>query len=115
MCERAGKAVVLTITSLYNLVSRSVQYLLYLHGESLLNAAHVYCWERLLTAGRGLFGHQDGNVIHGGEIGVERAVTDSQTTAVASHKNCSDDETTSLGTMENYSLPQTFREQPDFL
>lgn len=28
MCERAGKAVVLTITSLYNLVCRSVQYLL---------------------------------------------------------------------------------------
>lgn len=28
MCERVGTAVVLTITSLYNLVCRSVQYLL---------------------------------------------------------------------------------------
>ena len=106
------KAVTGTIATVATIL---ICYLLYLHGESLLNAAHVYCWERLLTAGRGLFGHQDGNVIHGGEIGVERAVTDSHTTAVASHKNCSDDESTSLGTMENYSLPQTFREQPDFL
>lgn len=100
------KAVTGTIATVATIL---VCYLLYLHGESLLNVC------RLLTAGRGLFGHQDGNVIHGGEIGVERAVTDSHTTAVASHKNCSDDETTSLGTTENYSLPQTFREQPDFL
>lgn len=62
-------------------------HLLYVHGE------------RLLTAGRGLFGHQD-----------ER-----HTTADASYKNCGDDETTPLGTMESCSIPQTFREQPDFL
>lgn len=60
-------------------------HLLYVHGE------------RLLTAGKGLFGHQDGNVIHGGEIGVERALTERHTTADASYKNCGDGETTSLG------------------
>lgn len=91
------KAVTGTIATVATIL---ICYLLYLHGESLLNAAHVYCWERLLTAGRGLF---------------ERAATERRTTAVASHKNCSDDETTSLGTTENYSLPQTFWEQPDFL
>ena len=92
--------------------------LLYFHGECLLNAAHVYCWERLLTAGQGLFGHQgnlsSGNIIHGEEIRGERASTERPTTADASHVNCSDGETTSLGTKESYPLPQTF-EQPAFL
>lgn len=92
------KAVTATVATIL------IRYLLYRHGEILWNAAHVYCWERLLTAGRGLFGHQDGNVTDQEEIMGERALTERCKTAGASHQNCNDGETTSLGTMESYSL-----------
>lgn len=88
--------------------------LLYLNGECLLNAAHVF-WERLLTAVQGLFGH---HVIYREEFWGEslncKALTERPTTTDASKVNRSDCDPTSLGTEESYSLHQTF-EQPDFL
>lgn len=91
-------------------------YLLCPCGERLLNVARVY-WERLLTAVQDLFGHQDnrssGDVIHGEEISGERASTERPTAADASKVNCSDGETTSLGTEESY--PYEPFETPEFL
>lgn len=75
------------------------------------------CGERLLNAIQELFGHQDnlssGDVIHGEEIRGERALTERPTAADASKVNCSDGETTSLGTEESY--PYEAFETPEFL
>ena len=108
----AWKAVFGTLLSTVAIIL--ICYLLYLHGEWLLNAAHVH-WERLRTAVQGLFGH---HVIYRDEFRGEslncKALTERPTTTDTFKVNCSGGpQTTSLGTEESYPLPQTFEQPAD--